>query len=468
MRVAVPAVPWLITALMCAAGSTIASAAPWTAQATQSAPSVSCREWHECEQMALDAYAQHDYERFHDLAWRAVQTGPAKNTDLMYLLARAQSRSGRPHDALVMLERLAEMGVATDAKTNGDFEAVRQLRQWPEFEAMLSPPTAVAAATPATTAREPAKDPSAVAPAPEATPRPPDVASPAPPPLRRHAEEALRIPQTGFAPSGLAYDRVSSRFVVADRDAHKLMIIDERSRHVIDLVTAASAGFYEITGFEIDPLRGDLWVVTAEAQPTADGGQAAAALHKLQLVSGRPLDRFPAPTDVQPCRFADVGILPDGNVLVLDAAEARLFRFRPSTRAFTAVATLHVDAPTSVAIAGERTAYVAHAAGISRVDIATGAVSPVASPNGTELTGFTRIRWAHDSLVGVQRSADGSQRAVRMSVGASRVTGVDVIDNDMSPTDNLVSTVSGDDFYFLVQQPTGDSNDIVIRHRRLR
>jgi len=97
-----------------------------------------CREWHECRQLALDAFGRGEYETFHDLAWRSVQTGPPHDPDLMYLLARAQTLSGRPHDALVMLGRLAEMGVASDASTNDEFRGVRALRDWPQVEALIA------------------------------------------------------------------------------------------------------------------------------------------------------------------------------------------------------------------------------------------------------------------------------------------------------------------------------------------
>ena len=56
----------------------------------------------------------------------------------MTMLARAQSLSGRPHDALVMLQRLAAMGVATDAATSDDFSRVRALPGWAEFEAKIN------------------------------------------------------------------------------------------------------------------------------------------------------------------------------------------------------------------------------------------------------------------------------------------------------------------------------------------
>src|SRR3954464_12060931 len=91
-------------------------------QATPQPPrDFGCTEWRACRELALAAADRGDYETFHDLAWRAVQTGPPKDPALMYLLARAQALSGRPHDALVMLERLAEMRVPSDAATNDDF-----------------------------------------------------------------------------------------------------------------------------------------------------------------------------------------------------------------------------------------------------------------------------------------------------------------------------------------------------------
>ena len=420
-----------------------------------------CQEWHDCQRLALDAYARGEYERFHDLAWRTVQTGPARDLNLMYLLARAQSLSGRPHDALVMLSRLADMGFVTDAATNDDFRAVRQLRQWPEF----------LAAGPATTVLPMKILPAKVLPAttvlPSGVTRPPAVAAPALPEAL-HVEEALRIPGTILGSVGLAYDRVSSRFVVADGGLRKLMIIDERSRHVVDLVTSASAGFYDITGFEIDPFRGDLWAVSAEPAAKSDDRTAASALHKLQLVSGRPLDRIPIPADLQPCRLVDVAVTHGGSVLVLDATGSRLLRLNPAAHTFTPVAALHLQTPTSVATTGDRIVYVAHAGGIARVDTVTGAVESLSSSDDVRLIGFDRIRWVGDSLVGIQRLPDGTRRVVRVKIVERRAVAMNIFDTEMSATDPPVATVSDDEFYFLVHQTDGDRGDVVIRRSRIR
>jgi hypothetical protein len=97
----------------------------------QAARDFGCTEWHDCRQLALAAADRGDYETFHNLAWRAVQTGPPKDPALMFLLARAQALSGRPHDALIMLQRLADMGVASDVAANDDFARTRELPGWP-------------------------------------------------------------------------------------------------------------------------------------------------------------------------------------------------------------------------------------------------------------------------------------------------------------------------------------------------
>jgi hypothetical protein len=429
-----------------------------------------CREWHACQQLALDAYARGDYEQFHDLAWRTVQTGPPGDPTLMYLLARAQSLSGRPHDALIMLGRLAEIGVVTDPATSEDFRAVRQLRQWPELEAAIRA---------APIRRE--QPPRSIRPAPATAP--PSVNKPAPPSSGTFAGstpdpgnaprvsaasrtvEVVSIPPALSSPV-LAYDRVSSRFILADDRQRKLVIVDERSRHVVDLVTARSAGFYEITALEIDPRRGDLWVVSAEAPEAVTNGPSATALHRLQLVSGRPLERILLSGDMLPARFADVAVTPNGTVLVLDTTGHRILRLRPATHTLTAVATLPVDA-TSLAPIDDRTAYVAHSAGLTRVDISTGAVAPVTGGVDVQLAGFERVRWTANSLVGIQRLADGTRRAVRIRFASGRPAVMDAIESDILVPDGHVFAVSGDELYVLARQPGADSAGVVVRRTPL-
>ena len=66
-----------------------------------------CENVEVCRAQALIAHAKGDFESFHDYAWAAYRKAKPNDPELMLLIARAQSLSGRPGDALVMLERVA-------------------------------------------------------------------------------------------------------------------------------------------------------------------------------------------------------------------------------------------------------------------------------------------------------------------------------------------------------------------------
>ncbi|MEO7406506.1 MAG: hypothetical protein ABIZ92_05800 [Vicinamibacterales bacterium] len=264
----------------------------------------------------------------------AYRKGRSGDPELMLLLARAQSLSGRPGDALVMLTRLSERRVATDAATSEDFARVRALPEWSGETASSSSTAPVASVVPGSTAAVSDARPSApaapVAPTLSGTPpasgrtakpprtskgpatapsSPPGVSTAAPPSVpssasavvvpskatesmasvtpggkttaaaKRDPAEPLKF-ATVLTPSALAYDAVSRRFIIADRSARRIAVIDENTGQVATLVGAQGA-LGEIGGIAIDPLQGDLWVVASDGE--------GLALHRMQLISGRVL-----------------------------------------------------------------------------------------------------------------------------------------------------------------------------------
>jgi hypothetical protein len=420
-------------------------------------PVADCREWTQCRRLALEAAERHDYETFHDLAWRAIQTGPRQDPALMYLLARAQALSGRPHDALVMIQRLAEMGIASDAPTNADFERVRILADWPAVAALIervgggrSP----ADLTPSATDKS-----SALGAAPE----------------RGAVEQAVRISTPRFAASGLAYDAVSGRFVVGDRHGRKLIIVQDGADHAVDLVGAASAGFHEIRAIEIDTRQGDLWVATA----TADDEQWS--LHRLQLVSGRPLKTLPIDAALGSMKLVDLAVTPSGSVLAVDAAGKRLLELKPKATNLQAVLPLVIDKPTSLAATNDGAVYVAGAGDLQRIDLRNRTAVHVSVPRELESAEIERIRCYGDALLAVVRGRDGARRLVRLDLNASghTVTAATLIDRTMPANAGpLFTTVSGDYLSYVVSDadPRSESEttsapgaeEFVVRRIRLR
>jgi hypothetical protein len=453
---------------------------PLTGFAGQDPTRPTCAEWQACRELALEAAGRQDYETFHDLAWRAVQTGPRNETGLLLVLARAQSLSGRPHDGLVMLRRLAEMGVAaTEALTNEDFRRVRDLPGWPDVEAAIeaararaasapspaepAPPAVSERPTPARPARAasptvvpPASAKAAAAPKPDAPP--PPAKAPAPEPRAAESEEALRVDEAALNPIALAYDVVSRRFVVADQATARLKVVDEVSRHVVDLVGAKWAGPYRTTAIEIDTRQGYLW-----AAGTNDGTAdvAGAALHKLQLVSGRLLATLEIPADAGSIRLADVAATAGSVILALDGTGGRIFRLAPGGAALTLAATVKVADASSLAPRGERSVYVSHPAGVVRVELRGGATMPLRAAPGVDLQGLSWIRAHERWLVGIQETANGP-RAVRIQLdrAGGRATSIETFGPSARG-----AVLAGGTFYFI--SAGASSEGLTIRRVRL-
>ena len=438
----------------------VVTALAWT---ETSALTQDCRDWQECRQLALDAAKREDYNAFHDLAWRTMSLGPKNDPANMLLLARAQSLSGRPHDALVMLQRLASMGAATDAATSNDFERVRALPAWAEFEAKVSgnpAPTRTVETKPPSVTSDPAptvkSEPTAGGRKPEA--RKNETATAAEP--ARVDSRAARIPgrlifaASGLTAVGLAYDAISGRFIVADKNDRRLLVVGERSGHMASLA-GVDAGFDDVAAFEIDPTEGDLWVVSSSSR------SRSSTVHKLQLISGRVLASIPLSPDEGPARFTDVAVTPQ-SILALDGEGRRVYRVAKKGRTLELVARLAAPECTSLAPAADGVAYAAYDRGILRLDLTTRAttvVEPASNLTDTALGGLRWIRWYRGSLVAIQGAPEGPFRLVRLRLDdlGRRVRNVDVLDANIAVAGPTSATLSGGSVYYL--SPAGAQAD---------
>jgi hypothetical protein len=457
----------------------------FTAQ-SQTSPGATCRQWPECRTLALEAADRGDYGQMHDLAWRAVQLGPPRDAALMYLLARAQVLSGRPHDALVMIQRLAEMGVATDAATNDDFARTRELPAWSAVEATLAGKTkttisatrAGTSAAPSPAGAKPAAPAASAATGVGAAPS--GAAATAPTATRAglkpfpiaagSASTVARFSAERFADAGLAYDAVSRRFVVGDARERKLMVVGVDADHATDMVRADSAGFQDVSALDIDDRRGDLWVAS-----TAPSGSA---LHRLQLVSGRPLRTYRAAAAIGHTAITDLAVARSGAIIALDASAGRLLTLARDAAEMTETLKLSLSSPASVVAAAEEgVLYVAHSDGIARVDLRSGTVAPVSTTRGFDLGRFVRIRVAENAIVGIQELPDGSLQLVRLDLSANgrTITDAAVIDPRIAAagTRPFVAVSEGNLYYLSADgaAPSGSSGSpmqLSVRRVRVR
>jgi hypothetical protein len=115
---------------------------------------------------------------------------------------------------------------------------------------------------------------------------------------------------------------------------------------------------------------------------------------------------------------------------------------------------MSVQDPTSIAATGEEgIAYVAHSAGVSRIDLSTGAAVTVTAPAGLEPNRIERLRWHRNSLLAVQIDADGARRILRFDLNPSgrAMTAAAILDASIPSTAGpTFATVSGDELSYIV------------------
>ena len=458
---------------------------PGASAAGQVPASGDCGDWKDCRARAIAARDDGDFERFHDLAWRAVQKGPRNDGALLTLLARAQSVSGRPHDALVMLHRLAAMGVATDAADSEDFRRVRALPGWTDLQARIADAAAPSSDKPAGDPARPAVSPkaAAVTTPPVPKPDPPKADRPKPAGASEPAaakktkdedevavgevEDALRFTTIPFQPAGFAYDAVSQRFIMGDRRERKLTVIGERSQRVVNLAGEETAGFGEIEAIAVDAREGDLWVAS-----TPDGGSPP-KLHKLQLISGRLLFTATIAEPPANARLTDIAVTREGSVLALDGAGRRLFRLKSGARELEAVTPIENADARSVTASPDGVVYVAAAEGVVRLDSRGRNAQLVQASGAIDLSSLECIRWYRGGLLGVERSGDGLFRIVRIRLDAAgrTATRLDVLEKDVPLADASSIAVTDEALYYLSRGTAYTASggmDVTIRRVTLR
>lgn len=182
-----------------------------------------------------------------------------------------------------------------------------------------------------------------------------------------------------------------------------------------------------VMGLALDPDGKALWAAASgmpQARDLPADRKGRAALLKIDLRSGRVLQRFPAPADRERA-FGDLTVAPDGTVYVSDAIAGEIWRLPPGGKAVERlVGPGVIGSPQGLAVTPDRRRLIVadYASGLRVVDLATGAVSPLPVPEATALSGTDGLLLHGGELIAIQNGVT-PQRVVRLSMdpGFTRV-----------------------------------------------
>ncbi len=253
-------------------------------------------------------------------------------------------------------------------------------------------------------------------------------------------------------PEGLAYDTKQNLFYLSSLNRKKIVKIDAEGR-TSDFVPGDRYGLLPVLGIRLDPTDGTVW---------ADSFEDAGRTELLHFdATGKLLGRY-APSNSAKHGFNDLVVRKNGEVIMTDSLNNRVFRFDRRSGSFTPLAVYRaLFYPNGVALADDdRSLYVADAVGVVRIDLADGTSRDVNPGPRSTLAGADGIYWHNGSLIAIQNGI-GSPRiaAFKLSADGNRVIRTTVLENHTQftvlPT---TGAIRGNDFYFIANSQIDNLN----------
>jgi hypothetical protein len=348
-------------------------------------------------------------------AYRLASTSPV----LAYQYARALALSGSTDSALAILARLAAEDAVSVLDAPGDSA----------FASIAAAPAFRPVAARIEQARRPVS----------------------------HSTTAFELPERDLIPEGTAYDRETGTLYLSSFYKRKIVAVPATGA-ARDFTGPGQDGLGPVAGLEVDGRRRELWAATIHApggqMPVPDSALLGfGALHRYDLATGRLIRRYLLPPDGQVQHgFNDLTVLPDGDVYTTDSQGGGVYAVRSGSD--TLVEVLPPGSylfPNGITRSDDgRTLFIAHGAGIDRIELASGRRERISGPDTLNLSWVDGLAFYRNSLIAHQPS--GHQRVIRLYLDREqrRVTRTEIIERHhprfVQPT---TGEVAGDTYYYI-------------------
>ena len=317
--------------------------------------------------------------------------------DVVYLHARAHALAGDSDSAVALLSLLARQGAVASFEAAGDSA----------FAGLAGTPGFLAALAAIERSRRPVS----------------------------HSTVAHELPERDLIPEGVAHDPRSGTLFLGSMYKRKIVAIG-RDGAVRDFVASGADGLGPVVGMEVDPERRTLW---AAAMYLPEGNipfpdttyTGAGVLFKYDVDSGRLIKRYVLPPEAVRHGFNDLTVVSGGDVYVTDSHSGGIYRVAAGADTVALV----VDPGTYIFPNGitrtpdGKRLFVAHAAGIDRIDLPSLQRTRLATPDSVNIGGIDGLAFHQNTLVAHQPSwfnqvvrlyLDGEQKRVTHGVIVER------------------------------------------------
>ena len=271
------------------------------------------------------------------------------------------------------------------------------------------------------------------------------------------AHVVYESPEKDLVPEGLEYDSRQSVFYMSSLNRRKIVKIVAGSGAFSDFVQADSLHgkpLLPVLGIRMDPRNGSVW-----ANGATDRGESE-LMHFSP--AGALLGRYSL-NDGAKHLFNDLVLRSNGEVILTDSLDNRVWRFDANSKTFAPVALYReLFYPNGIALADDgRQLFVADALGIVRVDLANDSSSEVDPGLHNTVSQADGLYWHKGALVAIQNGVGWPRVAeFRLSQDGLHVVQTMVLEyRSALMTLPTTGAIRGDDFYFMTNTQLDNLKD---------
>jgi sugar lactone lactonase YvrE len=385
-----------------------------------------------------EAWKQKDYATVLALSEELLARAPG-HSGVQFQYARALAANNKTQKALKVLGSVARMGGSPPAR---DDEAFSKIRDDPEFQSAL-------------TSFDKNKTASG------------------------RSTVAFSFPGKDLIPEGIAYDPVEKNFYIGSTYRRKILKVTPDGK-ASDFVAEKEHGLWGMIGMEVDPARRHLWANTANSGPRTPmidpepDTEGKTAIFKFDLGSRKLIRKYETGTKENSRFLNDMAIAPNGDVYITESHVGEVYRITAKKDELELfVPASGMEFPNGIAISPDgRWLYVAHFAGITVVDVSSGAKQLLTGPADSQLGGHDGLVYYRNSLVGIQVLTGGVDRIVRFHLkNPQQVERIDILQIN-HPLFALPTTgdIAGDEFYYIAnsQLRSFDEKGVIFPAEKLK